>query len=85
MFIKFIFLNLYIYMFINILLILFLVIIFRLEVSFIKVLMPVLPIILSVALITLFERKILASFQRRRGPNVVGIFGLLQPFADAFN
>jgi len=49
-----------------------------------KILPIVLPVILMVALFTLFERKILASVQRRRGPNVVGIFGLLQPFSDAF-
>jgi NADH:ubiquinone oxidoreductase subunit H len=39
--------------------------------------------LLIVALFTLLERKILASVQRRRGPNVVGIFGYLQPIADA--
>ena len=45
--------------------------------------MPIiLPILLSVAFFTVFERKVLASIQRRRGPNVVGIFGLLQAFAD---
>jgi NADH-quinone oxidoreductase subunit H len=40
-------------------------------------------ILLSVAITTLLERKVLASMQRRRGPNVVGMFGFLQPFADA--
>jgi NADH-quinone oxidoreductase subunit H len=39
-------------------------------------------ILLSTALLTLMERKVMASVQRRRGPNVVGFFGLLQPFAD---
>lgn len=39
-------------------------------------------VLLSTALLTLMERKVMASVQRRRGPNVVGFFGLLQPFAD---
>jgi NADH-quinone oxidoreductase subunit H len=40
------------------------------------------PIILSVALFTLAERKLMASIQRRKGPSVVGLWGILQPIAD---
>jgi len=44
----------------------------------------IIPLLLTVALLTLAERKVLASVQRRRGPNVVGFLGLMQPFADGF-
>jgi NADH:ubiquinone oxidoreductase subunit H len=42
----------------------------------------IVPMLLAVAYLTLFERKILASVQIRTGPNVVGFYGLLQPLAD---
>ena len=41
------------------------------------------PLLVSVAYLTYAERKVLAAIQLRRGPNVVGPFGLWQPFADA--
>ena len=41
------------------------------------------PILISVAYLTLAERKVIASMQLRKGPNVVGPFGMLQPIVDA--
>nr|YP_009463061.1 NADH dehydrogenase subunit 1 [Pleurotus platypus]YP_010284348.1 NADH dehydrogenase subunit 1 [Pleurotus pulmonarius]WJJ45469.1 NADH dehydrogenase subunit 1 [Pleurotus ostreatus]AUW35304.1 NADH dehydrogenase subunit 1 [Pleurotus platypus]AWL21265.1 NADH dehydrogenase subunit 1 [Pleurotus pulmonarius]AWN55955.1 NADH dehydrogenase subunit 1 [Pleurotus pulmonarius]QBS47736.1 NADH dehydrogenase subunit 1 [Pleurotus pulmonarius] len=51
--------------------------------NLIDVLCIVLPVLLSVAFMTIIERKQLAAHQRRVGPNIVGYYGLLQPFADA--
>jgi NADH-quinone oxidoreductase subunit H len=47
-----------------------------------KILVIVIPLLISVAYFTIAERKIMGSIQRRRGPNVIGFLGLLQPLAD---
>ncbi len=47
-----------------------------------KILGIIVPLLIAVAYLTLAERKVMASMQRRKGPNVVGPFGLLQPLAD---
>ncbi len=48
-----------------------------------EVLAVVVPLLIAVAYLTYAERKVLAMAQLRKGPNVVGWFGLLQPIADA--
>jgi len=48
------------------------------------ILIIVVPLLIAVAYFTLAERKILGAIQRRRGPNVVGAYGLLQPLSDGF-
>ena len=52
-------------------------------ISIIEVLLVTLPVLLTVAYVTVAERKTMASMQRRLGPNIVGYYGLLQAFADA--
>jgi NADH-quinone oxidoreductase subunit H len=47
-----------------------------------KSLALIVPLLVGVAYLTLLERKVMASMHQRRGPNVVGLFGMLQPFAD---
>ena len=51
--------------------------------NLIDVISIIVPILLAVAFMTIIERKQLAAHQRRVGPNTVGYYGVLQPFADA--
>ena len=48
----------------------------------IKIVTIVMPVLIGVAYLTYVERKVIGAMQLRRGPNVVGPFGLLQPMAD---
>jgi NADH-quinone oxidoreductase subunit H len=57
-------------------------ILFSLDIHFLKMLPIILPLLLAIAFFTVIERKILASVQRRRGPNIIGIYGILQAIAD---
>jgi NADH-quinone oxidoreductase subunit H len=52
--------------------------------TLLKFLIVVVPVLIAVAYFTHAERKILGAIQRRRGPNVVGAYGLLQPLSDGF-
>ncbi len=47
-----------------------------------KILLVCVPLLISVAMLTLMERKVIGAMQLRKGPNVVGFWGLMQPFAD---
>ena len=51
-------------------------------VTLLKILSIVIPLLLSVAYFTIAERKLMGIIQRRKGPNVIGFLGLLQPLAD---
>jgi len=57
---------------------------YYLLIVFLKILIIIIPLLISVAYFTLAERKLLGAIQRRRGPNVVGVYGLLQPLSDGF-
>ena len=48
-----------------------------------KILFLLVPILVSVAMIVWLDRRVWAFVQKRRGPNVVGVFGLLQSLAEA--
>lgn len=47
-----------------------------------KFLILIVPVLIAIAYLTLAERKVLGYTQARKGPNVVGLYGLLQPLAD---
>nr|YP_009317217.1 NADH dehydrogenase subunit 1 [Palpitomonas bilix]YP_009317268.1 NADH dehydrogenase subunit 1 [Palpitomonas bilix]BAV82385.1 NADH dehydrogenase subunit 1 [Palpitomonas bilix]BAV82436.1 NADH dehydrogenase subunit 1 [Palpitomonas bilix] len=47
-----------------------------------QVLLIIVPLLIAVAYFTLAERKVLSAVHQRQGPTLVGIFGLMQPFAD---
>ena len=49
----------------------------------VAILVIMVPVLIGVAYLTYAERKVLAAMQLRKGPNIVGPFGLFQPFADA--
>lgn len=59
------------------------IVVYNILLDLLDVLVVLLPILLSVAFVTIVERKVLAAMQRRVGPNTTGWYGILQPFSDA--
>jgi NADH-ubiquinone oxidoreductase chain 1 len=53
--------------------------------NILEVILVVVPALLSVAYVTVAERKTMASMQRRLGPNMTGVYGLLQAFGKKIN
>lgn len=51
--------------------------------NLLEILIVLVPVLLGVAFMTILERKVMGTMQRRVGPNIVGYYGILQPFADA--
>nr|YP_010338831.1 NADH dehydrogenase subunit 1 [Madagascaria erythrocladioides]UNJ18781.1 NADH dehydrogenase subunit 1 [Madagascaria erythrocladioides] len=51
-------------------------------VKILKFLTIIIPLLIAVAFLTLAERKVMGAIHKRKGPNVVGVYGLLQPLAD---
>lgn len=47
-----------------------------------KILILIIPLLVAVAYLTLAERKVIGYMQNRKGPNIVGAYGVLQPLAD---
>ena len=54
----------------------------RMVIVVLKILVILVSLLISIAYLTLAERKVLGYMQVRKGPNVVGVYGLLQPLAD---
>lgn len=48
--------------------------------NILEILIILVPILMTVAFVTIAERKVMAAMQRRCGPNAVGVWGLLQPY-----
>ena len=56
--------------------------IFEILIIILKIFLIILPLLIFIAYLTFFERKVIGFFQLRKGPNVVVPLGLFQPFAD---